>query len=288
MVDVSHDNDDRASRLEVFFLVLALIKQLLLDGDKDFLLDLRAHLLGNQCRGIKVDGLRDVRHDTQLEQFLDDVCRGALEAGCQLADVDLVRNHDLELNLLDLLALALQSLELLLLLLTTLAGERTACVRLALDLLLALLHAIRLLRNEGVDALVVPREVDVSASARVDAVNLLGLALLLIFILIGGNRRGRLLRLALRMQNLMRLVRLCRLALLLLIRILLRTLLLCRLLLRLLALCLRLRLSLGGLLRRLLADNLCRRCLALRRLTGQDLFHILNRIFLGDIIKNNI
>ncbi len=57
VVNVTHDNDNRASRLQIFFLVLALVEQLLLNADKDFLLYLRAHLLSNQRRSVKVDGL---------------------------------------------------------------------------------------------------------------------------------------------------------------------------------------------------------------------------------------
>ena len=107
MVDMTHDNDNRASRLEVLFLVLTLVKQLFFDGDEDFLLNLRAHLFCDDGSGVEVDGLGNVRHNTQLEQLLDDVCCRALQAGSQLADIDLIRDHDLELNLLDLLLLAL-------------------------------------------------------------------------------------------------------------------------------------------------------------------------------------
>ena len=299
VVDMAHDDDNRASRLEVFFLVLALVKQLFLDGDKDFLLDLCAHLLCDDGSGIEVDGLGNVRHDAQLEQLLDDVCRGALQAGCQFADIDLIRDHDLELDLLDLLLLALQALELLLLLLTALAGELLAGIRLAGDLLLALLHAVCLLRHESVNALVIARKIHIAAAARIDAVNLLALALLLV--LIGRDCRSRFLTGALRAQNLALLMWLCRLMALLIVVIALLLIgrcllclflyrLRCSLLLRL-GLLLRFRLfalALGSLLRRLLADDLCRRRLALCGLSAQDLLHIFHRMVLGHIIKYQI
>ena len=299
MVNVTHDNDNRASRLQIFFLVLALIKQLFFDGNVYFLLNLCAHFLCNDCRRVKVDGLRNICHNAQLEQLFDDVCCGALQAGSQLADIDFIRNHNLELNLLELL-LTLQALHLLLLLLTALVGERSACIRLAGDFLLARLHAVSLLRNQRVNAVVVTIQIDIACAAGIDAVNLLALRLL---VLLGRNGRRCRLAGALRTQNLALLMRLCLTMVLLLVVVELLFLCSGSVLLRLLAfLLLSFRLCVALLLRtagiaailllgsahRLLTNNLCRRRLSLSSLLIQDFLHVIHRMLLGHIIKNQI
>ena len=186
VVNVAHDDHDRVTRLELLFLVFVLVEQALLDGYMDFLLDLGAHLLGHNGRGVEVNGLGDRGHDAKLHEFLDDIGRRALHALGELADVDLVRDGDLELDLLGrgLLVLALQAAHFLLLLLAALARSLLlgALVGLFGQLLLLLAgrgHALGLLRDQRVDALVVFIQVDIAARAGVDAVHLLDAAVLL-------------------------------------------------------------------------------------------------------------
>ena len=302
VVNVTHDNDNRASRLQVFFLVLALVKQLFLDGDKDFLLNLCTHFLCYNGSGIKVNGLGDICHNTQLEQFLDDIGSGALQAGCQLTHIDFIRDHNLQLYLLDLLLLTLQTLELLLLLLTALIGERLAGICLTGDLLLALLHAVRLLRHQCINAVIIAIQIHIAAATGVNTMDLLALGL----VLLGHDgRRTLCLNSTLRAQDLALLMGLCRLTLLLAVVIATALLLLCRCSLFLRLFCL-LRLLLSGflfgfrldgillaflsgsLLHRLLADNLGCRRLAFCCLLAQNLFHIFNRMLLCHIIKDQI
>ena len=191
VVNVAHNDNDRIARLEVLLAVLALVKQLLLDGDMDFLFDLAAHLLRDDRGGVEVDDLGNRRHDAQLDQALDDVRRSALHAAGQLADRNLVRDHDLDRDLLERghLLLALQALHLLLLLLTALVAEGLGALLGLLGQLLLLgaagLHALGLGVNQLVDVVVVLGEIDVARAAGVDAVHLLDLAL---------HRLGRLLR----------------------------------------------------------------------------------------------
>ena len=191
MVNVTHNDNDRIAGLKLLCLILVLVEQLLLDGDVNFLLDLAAHFLRNDSGGIEVDDLGDGRHDAELDETLDNVRCGALHAGSQFTDRDLVRDHDLDRNFLERchLLLTLEAAHLLLLLLTALVAERLgALVGLLGELLLlrALgLHALRLCVNELVNVVVVLGEVDVAGTAGVDAVHLLDL----------GRGRSRLLRL---------------------------------------------------------------------------------------------
>ena len=183
VVNVAHNDNDRIARLEVLLAVLALVKQLLLDGDMDFLFDLAAHLLRDDRGGVEVDDLGNRRHDAQLDQALDDVRRSALHAAGQLADRDLVRDHNLDRDLLERghLLLALQALHLLLLLLAALVAKGLGALLGLLGQLLLLgaagLHALGLGINQLVDVVVVLGEVDVARAAGVDAVHLLDLAL---------------------------------------------------------------------------------------------------------------
>ena len=183
VVDVAHDHHDRIARHEVLLTVLALVEQLLLDRDVDFLLDLAAHLLCDDGRSVEIDDLGHGRHHAQLDQALDHVRRGALHAGGQLADRDLVRDHDLDRDLLERghLLLALQALHLLLLLLTALAAEGLGALLGLFGQLLLLraagLHALGLGVDQLIDVVVVLGEVDITRAAGVDAVHLLDLAL---------------------------------------------------------------------------------------------------------------
>ena len=101
VVNVAHHDNDRIARHEILLAVLMLVKQLLLDRDMHFLLDLAAHLLGHDRRGVEIDDLGDRCHHAQLDQALDDVRRGALHAAGQLADRNLVRDHHLDRDLLE-------------------------------------------------------------------------------------------------------------------------------------------------------------------------------------------
>ena len=130
VVNVTHNDNDRIAGLKLLCLILVLVEQLLLDGNVNFLLDLAAHFLRNDRGGIVVDDLGDGRHDAELDEALDNVRCGALHAGSELADRDLVRDHDLDRDLLERrhLLLTLQAAHLLGLLLLALAGERLLTV----------------------------------------------------------------------------------------------------------------------------------------------------------------
>ena len=181
VVNVTHNNNDRIARLQLLFLVLVLIEQLLLDGNVYFLLNLAAHFLCNDGCGIVVDHLGDGRHNAQLDETLDNIRCGALHAGSELTDGNLLRNHYLYRNLLKCchLLLTLQAAHLLLLLLTALVAERLgALVGLLGELLLlrALgLHALRLCVDQLIDMVVVLCKVYVAGAARIDAMHLLDL-----------------------------------------------------------------------------------------------------------------
>ena len=103
MVDVTHDADDGASRNEILRLVLRVVEQLLLDGDDNLTRNLRAELVGDEIRGVKIDRLVDGRHDAEGHQLLYDFSGGHLESRRELADRDLVRNGNLKRLLLCLL-----------------------------------------------------------------------------------------------------------------------------------------------------------------------------------------
>ena len=57
VVNVTHDDDDWRSGLQVFRLILVVVYQALLNGDNDFLLDLAAKLHGDERRGVIVDNV---------------------------------------------------------------------------------------------------------------------------------------------------------------------------------------------------------------------------------------
>ena len=183
VVNVTHDNNDRITRLELLFLVLVLVEQLLLDGNMNFLFDLAAHFLGNDGCGIVIDDLRDRSHNAQLDEALDNVRCGALHAGSELADGDLIRDHDLYRDLLERchLLLALEALHLLLLLLAALVAERLGALVGLLGQLLLLgalgLHALGLCVYQLIYMIVILGEIYVTGTAGIDTVYLLYLAL---------------------------------------------------------------------------------------------------------------
>ena len=118
VVDVTHNNDDRRTGNEFLLAVCVIVDQLFLDRDDDFLLDLAAELHRDQCRGVIVDHVGNGGEHAQLEQLLDDLGRRLLHAGGQLAHSDLI--GDLDLELLFLCDLKLQTLHLVALLLAAL------------------------------------------------------------------------------------------------------------------------------------------------------------------------
>ena len=151
VVNVTHYNNDRITRLKALGIVGSILEQTLLDGNDNFLLDLCAEFLGNEGSGIEVDCLVEVSHNAEVEQLLDDLGSCHLQAGSQLGNNDLVR--DLHLELLLSCTLKLQTLELLSL------GLALAVVGLALllGLLLYLLLALEALvahAGSGSDCLV--------------------------------------------------------------------------------------------------------------------------------------
>ena len=183
VVNVTHNDNDRIAGLKLLCLILVLVEQLLLDGNVNFLLDLAAHFLRNDRCGIVVDDLGDGRHDAELDEALDNVRCGALHAGSELADRDLVRDHDLDRDLLERrhLLLTLQAAHLLLLLLTALVAERLGALVGLLGQLLLLaalgLHSLGLCVNQLIYMIIIFCKVYVAGAAGINAVNLLYLAL---------------------------------------------------------------------------------------------------------------
>ena len=109
-------------------------------------------------------------HDAELDEALDNVRCGALHAGSELADRDLVRDHDLDRDLLERchLLLTLQAAHLLLLLLAALAAlEAALALVAALELLLAGLHLLGLARSQVFQPLVVLLQIHLAALAGV-------------------------------------------------------------------------------------------------------------------------
>ena len=183
VVNVAQHDNDRIARHEILLAVLMLVEQLLLNRDMHFLLDLAAHLLGDNRRGVEIDDLGDRRHHAQLDQALNDVRCGALHAAGQLADRNLVRDHHLDRDLLERghLLLALQALHLLLFFLAALVAKGLGALLGFFGQLLLLgaagLHALGLGVNQFINMVVILGKVDVARAAGIDAVHLLDLAL---------------------------------------------------------------------------------------------------------------
>ena len=64
VVNVTHNNYNRASLYEILLLVLLVLDKALLNCNYNFLFDLSAKLISNKCRRIKVDHLVDRCHNT--------------------------------------------------------------------------------------------------------------------------------------------------------------------------------------------------------------------------------
>ena len=87
------------------------VDQPLFHRDDNFLLDLAAQFHGDKRRRIIIDHIGNRSKHAHLQQLLDDLGRGFLHAGSQLADGDLI--GDLDLDGLLLGDLKLQALHLL-------------------------------------------------------------------------------------------------------------------------------------------------------------------------------
>ncbi len=207
MVDVAHDHNDRGAGYEILGCILVVVDQALFDGNNDFFLDLAAHLHGDKGRGIIVDHVRDGGKGAQLEELLDNLGRGLLHAGGQLADRDLVRDHNLDRLLLD--DLAAQTVHLIALFLTALVALRPALHLLAVLVadLLALAAAAGVAHRGGVslrsgqilELLVIFFNVD-RAAAGIDHALLGHLARLMRFVLLFALCRSRSRALLLRLR----------------------------------------------------------------------------------------
>ena len=195
VVDVAHDDDDRAARDELVRGVLMIVNEALLNGHNDLALDLAAHLRGDEFRRVEVDGLVDRGHDAVLEQGLDDLGRGLLHAGGQLADGDLIGDLHGQRGLLD--DLQAQAAHLLLLLVALLRAEGRLLAALGLilvlagDLLLAAGEILRALGDEHVHAVVKAVGIDGDGRGIDDAALALALLLLGLGGLVGALRSGR-------------------------------------------------------------------------------------------------
>ena len=158
MVNVTHDHHNGGTGQQIFFGVLMIVDELLLDGDDHFLLHLAAHFLGNNGGGIEVDHLAQGCHNAVLHQALDHLCAGLFHAACQLANGDLIGdlhgdgsilNH-LKAQLAQAIGLFLTALvALLTLLLTLLVAELLLVLELigaaATTAMTALSHILQLL-----------------------------------------------------------------------------------------------------------------------------------------------
>ena len=187
VVNVTHYNYDRITRLQALRIVGSILEQTLLNGHNDFLFYLGAEFLSNQGSGIEVDGLVKVSHNAQVEQLLDYLGSCYLQSGSQLGYNDLVR--DLNLELLLSCALKFKALELLSLCLA-LAVERLALV---LGLLLDLLFALEAVvghsscGSDGLVALVVLIKLNVAAAGVYHLRYLLAALNSLALLLLGGR-----------------------------------------------------------------------------------------------------
>ncbi len=99
VVDVSHDNDNRASRLQVLFPVHVVNYEPLLNCHNDLTLNLCAQLLGDQGGSIKINCLILVCHNAECHELFDDLCNRCLEPCCKLRDDNFIGYHNGELEL---------------------------------------------------------------------------------------------------------------------------------------------------------------------------------------------
>ena len=79
MVNMTHDNDDRRSRNEIFLGILCLVEELFLDRDPDLAADLCAEFVRDEICGIVINDLIDICHDTEEHESLYDLGSRDLE-----------------------------------------------------------------------------------------------------------------------------------------------------------------------------------------------------------------
>ena len=79
VVNMTHDNDDRRSRNEIFLGILCLVEELFLDRDPDLAADLCAEFVRDEICGIVINDLIDICHDTEEHESLYDLGSRDLE-----------------------------------------------------------------------------------------------------------------------------------------------------------------------------------------------------------------
>ena len=161
VVNVTHNDDDRASRLQCLLGILGDIHYSFLYRDNDGALYFAAHFGHDYLGGIVVDGLIDRRHHTELHELLYDLGRSLFQRRGKLAHRYFLAHRYGDRRLFDLFKLNSAKLIRLGLALCTL---RTAVfLRLLLYLLLALdiIAAHSIGRSDILISLVVFIDVDV-------------------------------------------------------------------------------------------------------------------------------
>ena len=71
MVNVTHNNDNRTSWLQILCLVLIINDKSFLDGNDNFLFNLCAQLVCNDSGCIKVNDLVDTSHYAESHELFD-------------------------------------------------------------------------------------------------------------------------------------------------------------------------------------------------------------------------
>ena len=162
MVNMAHDDHNRASGDQIFRCVFMIVDQTLFNGDNDLLFHLAAQFFGCQRSGIIVDGLVDRGHDAQVhQQILDDLSSGLLHSGSQLANGDLIGNLHHQRCLLG--DLHLQTAHLFLILVAALVAAELVAVLLlvlVLNLLLAAGIILSALRDQHIHTVVKAVSID--------------------------------------------------------------------------------------------------------------------------------
>ncbi len=99
VVNVTHNNNDRASLNELILGVSLVLDKSFLDSNVNFLLNLCAELLSHECRSIEVYDLINRCHNSETHKFLDDLCSCYLQPACKLGNHDLIGDHYFKLLL---------------------------------------------------------------------------------------------------------------------------------------------------------------------------------------------
>ena len=185
VVDVTHNNNDRWALYLLFILVLAVVKQTVLDGDDNFFFYLSTDFHCNQRSGIVVDDVGYRLHLAEHHQALYNLCRLDLQLVGQFSNGDLVREGDAQF--LAALTLDFQPFELLHLL--VLFGHEvlflvvSAANFLFLDAVIASSH---IFRRDVLIALVVFVQIDIGCT-HIDVANDLSVDVLVELRIDGGR-----------------------------------------------------------------------------------------------------